>query len=231
MSSANKSNFGNNLTAILVAVIGAISAIGGAWITTYGPNSAEPSQAAPAASVTQAPAAAEPVAQPSVAPSPSPQAVTQTMVTSPQDAAPAYLPNSRQIPYNQPWPNDSKASQLLLQTVEVADNVVRVHLLFDNNTGSAVKFYTSRGGQGIQSYIYDKKEPKYPATSMGGPLFGDPNVVEIPAGMQKHGWLEYSTDGAKLGALNLYLESYTEGYPAGQSGTIVYRPVKLKVGK
>jgi hypothetical protein len=244
MSSANKSNFGNNLTSILVALIGAISAIGGAWITVYGPNSAQPGQAAPApaASVTQVPAAANPIDQPATsAASSSPQAVAQTMVAPVQDAAPtsapvqdstpANLPNSRQIPYNQPWPNDSKANQLIVQTVEVADNLVRVHLLFDNTTGSAVKFYTSLSGQGIHSYLSGKKDSKHPVTGTGGALFADPNMVEIPAGTQKQGWLEYKTDAGKLDSLNLYLESYTEGYPAGQSGTITYRPIRLKVGK
>ena len=232
MSSANKGSFGNNLTSILVALIGAISAIGGAWITVYGPNSAQSGQAAPppAASV---PAAAHPIDQAGAAPNPSAQAVAQSMVAPAQDAppaaapaqdAPANLPNSRQIPYNQPWPNNSKVNQLIVQTVEVADNAVRVHLLFDNTSGSAVKFYTSLSGQGILSYVQDKKE-QYPATGAGGALFADPNMVEIAAGAQKQGWLEYNTGGAKLGSLNLYLESATE------SGTISYQPIKLKLGK
>jgi hypothetical protein len=233
MSSANKSNFGNNLTSILVALIGALSAIGGAWITVYGPNSAQSGQAAPPASITQVPAAANPIDQTGAAPSPSAQAVAQTMVVPAQDAplvpapaqdAPANLPNSRQIPYNQPWPNDSNANQIIVQTIDVADNAVRVHLLFNNTTGSAVKFYTSLSGQGIQSYIQDKKE-QHPATGAGGALFADPQMVEIPAGAQKQGWLEYNTGGAKLGSLNLYLESTTG------SGTIAYQPIKLKLGK
>jgi hypothetical protein len=108
--------------------------------------------------------------------------------------------------------------------LEVADNAVRVHLLFDNTSGSAVKLNTALGGQGIQSYIQDKKE-QYPATGAGGALFADPNMVAIAAGAQKQGWLEHNTGGVKLGSLNLYLESTTG------SSTISYRPIKLKLGK
>ncbi|MBV9787791.1 MAG: hypothetical protein JOZ51_06445 [Chloroflexi bacterium] len=224
MSNGTKGNLCNNITAIIVALLGTIGAIGGAYITTYGTNSAERTEAAAVAPAVSggdsAPAA-----------SPAPQATIPIVVVPAENAAPAFLANSKQISYNKPWPNDRRATQLVLETVEVADNVVRVHLRFDNATGGAVKFYTAIGGQGIRSYITDKKEPQYAATGSGGDLFADPSVVEIAAGASKRGWLEYTTGGAKLGSLNLYLESYTEGYPAGQSGTISYHPIKLKVDK
>jgi hypothetical protein len=248
MSNGSKGNFGSNLTSVLVALIGAVSAIGGAWITTYGAGSA--SQAAPAPAVTipkdtaqvtnpidttnNTGSIASTAPQPSTENAPAPAAPQPSAenVTAPvENLAPAFLPNSKQIGYNQPWPNESKANHLILQAVEIADNVVRVHLLFDNTSGNSVKFYTSLGAQGVQSYIYDKKAPQYPATSAGGDLFADPTVVEIPAGTRKQGWLEYTTGGEKFGSVNLYLEQYTEGYPAGQSGMLTYRPLKLKVDK
>lgn len=238
MSNGTKGNLGNNLTTIIVALLGTISAIGGAYITTYGVNSADRTEAAiadPTVSVgnsapatSSAPQATIPVP---VEASPAPQATIPIVVVPAENAAPAFLANSKQINYNKPWPNDKRANQLVLETVEVADNVVRVHLRFDNATGGAVKFYTAIGGQGIRSYITDKKEPQYAATGTGGDLFADPSVVEIAAGASKRGWIEYTTGGAKLSSLNLYLESYTEGYPAGQSGTISYNPIKLKVDK
>jgi hypothetical protein len=232
MANGSKGNLGNNLTALVVALLGAVSAIGGAWITTYGGNSANRTEAAAASTAVVAPKqpsdapaspAAPVAAQPSVVPTPSAAPV--------QDAAPAFLPNSKQIAYGEAWPNDQRARQLVLESVEVAENVVRVHLRFDNTGGGSVKFYTAIGGQGVRSYISDKKEPQYPATGSGGQLFADPAVVEIAAGASKRGWIEYATGGAKLNTLNLHLESYTEGYPAGQSGTIRYDPIRLKVEK
>lgn len=232
MSNGTKGNLSNNITAIIVALLGTIGAIGGAYITTYGANSAERTEAAaaPTAIVSNNAAQVLPDAQTKgTEASPAPQA-TIPIVIAPA-AEPAFLPNSKQISYNKPWPNDRRTNQLVLETVEVAGNVVRAHLRFDNATGGAVKFYTSIGGQGIRSYVTDKKEPQYTATGTGGELFADPSAVEIPAGASKRGWIEYTTGGAKLGSLNLYLESYTEGYPVGQSGTISYTPIKLKVDK
>lgn len=236
MSNGTKGSLGNNVTAIIVALLGTIGAIGGAYITTYGTNSAERTEAAavaPSVSVGNSAPEASPAPQATipVEASPAPQATIPIVVVPAENAAPALLANSKQINYNKPWPNDKRANQLVLETVEVADNVVRVHLRFDNATGGAVKFYTAIGGQGIRSYITDKKEPQYAATATGGDLFADPSAVEIAAGASKRGWIEYSTGGAKLSSLNLYLESYTEGYPAGQSRTISYNPIKLKVDK
>lgn len=234
MSNGTKGNWGNNLTTIIVALLGTISAIGGAYITTYGVNSADRTEAAAATTVSVSNGAAQvlPGQPTSVAEaSPAPQATIPIVVAPAESAAEAFLPNSKQISYNRAWPNDSRANQLVLETVEVADNVVRAHVRFDNATGGTVKFYTSIGGQGIRSYITDKKDPQYPATGTGGDLFANPSVVEIAAGASKRGWIEYTTGGAKLNSLNLYLESYTEGYPAGQSGTISYNPVKLRVDK
>lgn len=232
MSNGAKGNFGNNLTAIIVALLGTIGAIGGAYITTYGVNSADRTEAAAAPTVAVGNNAGQALPSQAAAgteASPAPQATIPIVVVP--SAAPAFLPNSKQISYNKPWPNDRRANQLVLETVEIADSVVRVHLRFDNATGGAVKFYTSLGGQGIRSYITDKKEPQYAATSTGGELFADPSAVEIAAGASKGGWIEYTTGGAKLGSLNLYLESYTEGYPTDQSGTISYTPIKLKIDK
>lgn len=234
MSNGTKGNFGNNLTTIIVALLGAVSAIGGAWITTYGANSADRTEAAaPSVIAGNNGAQTQPV-QPSagaVEASPLPQPTIPIVVVPEQNSAPRFLPNSAQIAYNKAWPNDSRVNQLVLETVEVADNVVRVHLRFDNPTSGAVKFHTSLGAQGIRSYITHKKAPEYPATGTGGALFADPSVVEIPAGASKQGWIEYTTGGVKLSSIDLHLESYTEGYPAGQSGTISYNPIKLKVGK
>lgn len=234
MSNGTKGNLGNNLTTIIVALLGTISAIGGAYITAYGVNSADRTEAAAAPTAVVGNNAAQVLpGQPTSAAdaSPAPQATIPIVVVQGQNTAPALLPNSKQINYNKPWPNDRRANQLVLETVEVAENVVRVHLRFDNATGGTVKFYTSIGGQGIRSYITDKKEPQYSATGTGGELLADPSVVEIAAGASKRGWIEYNTGGVKLNSLNLYLESYTEGYPAGQSGTISYSPIKLKVDK
>lgn len=141
MSNGTKGNWGNNLTTIIVALLGTISAIGGAYITTYGVNSADRTEAAAATTVSVSNGAAQvlPGQPTSVAEaSPAPQATIPIVVAPAESAAEAFLPNSKQISYNRAWPNDNRANQLVLETVEVADNVVRAHVRFDNATGGTV---------------------------------------------------------------------------------------------
>lgn len=244
MSNGSKGTLGTNLTTILVALLGTISAIGAAWITTYGPRSADP---APAAAMTISTAIAQPsILHPQasgISASASPAAdptVPHVVIPTPADtpaqpvaatapAAPAFLPNSQHILYNQPWPNDQRGTSLILEAVEVADQVVRVHLRFENTSNGPITFYTATRGRGITSAISDKKGPKSLISATGGDLFADPTVVEIPAGGNVRGWLEYTLRGKKLSSLTLSLETYTEGYPADGSGTITYEPLTFNV--
>lgn len=245
MSSSNTGGFGNNLTSILVALIGAISAIGGAWIMT---NNQSASQAAPAAQVSsvteqnmtqpQTSASVAPAVQPSAAPAvpvANASAAAQPPITI-VDAtgaadAPAPLADSTTVDYEQPWPNQQGLSQLVVERIEVARERVRVHLRFENASGSPVTFYTatstSSADSGIQTYLGDKKGPAYGITTTGGALFADPRAVEIPGGTQLRGWMEYSTGKGKKESLSLHFTSQTEGYPSAGTHRVQYEPLPI----
>lgn len=247
MSSSNGGGFGNNLTSILVALIGAISAIGGAWIMT---NNQSASQAAPAAQVSsvteqsmtqpQINAASAAAVQPSVAPVAAPASVAAqppiTIVDATGNAnAPAPLADSTTVDYEQPWPNQQGLSQLVVERIEVARERVRVHLRFDNTSGSPVTFYTatstSSADGGIQTYLSDKKGPAYGVTTTGGALFADPRAVEIPGGTRLRGWLEYSTGKGKKESLSLHFTTQTQGYPSAGTHRVQYEPLTIPATK
>lgn len=253
MATSNGGGFGNNLTSVLVALIGAVSAIGGAWIMT---NNQSASQAAPAAQVSNVteqnmglpqinassapiPPAASVVAQPSVAPAASVAAqapITIVDATGGADA-PAPLADSTTIDYEQPWPNQQGLSQLVVERIEVARERVRVHLRFDNTASSPVTFYTTTSAssavEGIQTYIGDKKGPAHDVAQTGGALFADPRAVEIPGGTRLRGWLEYSytTTRGKKDSLSLYFTSQTQGYPGAGTHRIQYEPLPIPAAK
>lgn len=260
MATSNGGGFGNNLTSVLVALIGAVSAIGGAWIMTNNQSASQTTPAAQVSNVTEQnmglpqisassapiPSAASvvaqpsaPASQPSVAPAASVAAqAPSTIVDATGGAdAPAPLAGSTTIDYEQPWPNQQGLSQLVVERIEVARERVRVHLRFDNTASSPVTFYTatsaSSAAEGIQTYIGDKKGPAHDVAETGGALFADPRTVEIPGGTRLHGWLEYSyaTSKGKKDSLSLYFTSQTQGYPGAGTHRIQYEPLPIPAAK
>jgi hypothetical protein len=240
MSDTGNGKSSGNWLSLIIALIGAISTIGGAWITTYGGSAAQTSNAQ-VAPVVQVSAAPNPVVSSPTLSTPIPSVINAPAAPAPSTAnAPAadYDPsvparNGRMITHNRAWANDSNMSGLILETLEVADDVVRVNFLFENSTGNTVRFYTApnvnTSDHGILTYISTKKNTKFGAINQGGELFADPRVVEIPAGVKKRGWLEYALRMGKESSLSIYFEGYTEGT---SGGTVTkYHPLKFDLKK
>lgn len=221
-------------TAIIVAVIGLISTIGGAWITTYGGRSAETTAASAAVGQIDAGRTAS-SAPANAAASSAPGADTAPPAAIPMviDEIAPPLPDSASIAYDQPWPNSAGLTGLRLERVESAAGMVRVHLVYTNTTGGAIRWYTSTGtgaaNQSLQTYIEGKKDTRYAATGVGGSLFADPRSVALTAGEQRRGWIDYATDDPKLTSITLYLTSYTDSGSGGQ--TLAYQPLKFKLDR
>lgn len=241
MATSNGGGFGNNLTSVLVALIGAVGAIGGAWIMT---NQGTAQSAPPAqVSTVNEQSIAQPqigaASAPAVAPAASVAAqppITIVDATGSADA-PAPLAGSTAIEYQQPWPNQQGLSGLVVERIEVGSERVRVHLRFDNTSSNTVTFYTATGTsanvQGIQTYIGDKKGPAHGVEATGGALFADPRAVEIPGGTLLRGWLEYSytVSKGKKDSQSLYFTSQTEGYPSVGTQRIQYEPLPIPATK
>lgn len=235
MAKSNDGGLGQHLTSIIVALIGALSAIGGAWIMTNGPSSA---QSAPAAQVStmaaQPDAAAQPVSA-SIAPAAPSQPPIVIVGAPAEEADPAPLSGSTTIDYGQPWPNQQGATQLIVERIEASRERVRVYLRFDNIGDGPVTFYTatstSSTAQGIQTAISDKKGPAHGVTATGGALFADPRAVVIPAGVQLRGWLEYAIGKGKKDGLSLSFTSQTEGYPSAGAHRIQYDALPIPAAK
>lgn len=229
-------NNGNNVTTIVVAFIGMVGALGGAWITTRSANN----PAAPPAVVQQAavPQAAvngdqpvqsvAPAVVPGSAPSSAPAGVGEA--PTPGEVAPPALPDSRSIAYGRAWSNDQRGTALVLETVEVANDRVRLHLRFDAPAEGAVTFYTT-GETGLRALLGDKKPAPATIVGTGGALFADPGAVTLPAGSRTTGWIDYTLNERKMVSLSIGLTSTTEGYLGQGRQTITYQPLKFKLDK
>lgn len=233
MANTNGSGVGQHLTSIAVALIGAVSAIGGAWVMTQGQSTASSPPAAQVSNMAAQPDAGQSSVSASVAPVVQPPLV---IVGAPAiDEMPQPLDGATTTEYQQPWPNPQGATALVVERIEVAREQVRVHLRFDNPASGPVTFYTATSvnttTQGIQTYISERKGAAQGVTAQGGALFADPRAVEIAGGTQMRGWLEYTIGKSKKDAPSLYFTSQTTGYPRAGSHRIEYEPFAIPVLK